>query len=169
MDLATIERRIKLGYYSDRTSGETYSASLLAQTKKRGLERLLEGPIINLGCGPGYEILAFTEKFPKAKVLGVDLNPDCVEYAKKLGLDVIRADASSVDFPDGLFKIAFSRYMFDLDRNEETVAPEVMRILEKGGLYYMVDNKCDRFTATFVAQGFIPDRLHSDAYLFIKP
>ena len=59
-----------------------------ATATERRLLRGLEGPLIDLGCGPGRMVKAATRSGISA--LGVDLSPDAVDAANAAGLTVLR-------------------------------------------------------------------------------
>jgi len=47
--------------------------------------------ILDIGCGLGHHIYAF-KKLGFSNVLGVDISPECVEFCKQQGFNVVQAD-----------------------------------------------------------------------------
>ncbi len=98
--------------------------------------------VLEVGCGPGFFTL------PAARIVGetgsvfaIDLNRHAVEHvrrkiaqARATNVQVARADASSTDFTDGSFDLAF---LFGLRRTVGGIAAvldEMHRVLRPDGL-----------------------------------
>jgi len=98
--------------------------------------------VLEVGCGPGFFTL------PAARIVGesgsvfaIDLNRHAVEHVRRkiaqagaTNVQVARADASSTDFPDGSFDLAF---LFGLRRTVggiTAVLDEIYRVLCPDGL-----------------------------------
>lgn len=97
--------------------------------------------IIDIGCGGGMMISLLAEKFPKAKIAGIDISDTSVGYAREYNKELIssgrcridNASVSKIPYDDGSFDLAVSceSYFFwpDLVRDVE----EVSRVISLGG------------------------------------
>ena len=97
--------------------------------------------IIDIGCGGGMMISLLAEKYPDARIAGIDISDTSVEYAREFNKELIgskrcRIDSASVSripYDDGSFDLAVSceSYFFwpDLVRDME----EVSRVISFGG------------------------------------
>ena len=95
--------------------------------------------IIDIGCGGGMMISLLAEKFPEAKIAGIDISDTSVGYAREYDRDLIdsgrcRIDSASVSkipYDDGSFDLAVSceSYFFwpDLVRDMEEVCRVIWR------------------------------------------
>jgi len=61
-----------------------------ATDEERALLATVEGPVIDLGCGPGR--LVFDLAARRVRALGVDSSPDAVHLARRRGATVLRRD-----------------------------------------------------------------------------
>ena len=59
-----------------------------------GLVELLAagGRILDAGCGAGYGLAAFTDAFPEAEVIGIEIDPASVAAARERASDTARID-----------------------------------------------------------------------------
>ena len=96
------------------------------------VRRVGEGKtLLEVGCGKGL-ILERVAKFAR-RAEGVDVSPGMVEYARRRGLDVRVADASSLPYPDAEFDVAFSfKVLAHVSRFDEALA-EMLRVVRPGG------------------------------------
>ena len=97
--------------------------------------------ILDIGCGGGMMISLLAEKFPKAKIAGIDISDTSVGYAREYNRELIgsgrcridNASVSKIPYDDGSFDLAVSceSYFFwpDLVRDME----EVSRVISLGG------------------------------------
>lgn len=61
-----------------------------ASEEERALLAGVEGPVIDLGCGPGRLVVDLAAR--RVPVLGVDLSPDAVALARRRGATVLQRD-----------------------------------------------------------------------------
>lgn len=64
------------------------------------------GRILDLGCGPGRDLMAF--KAEGHEVIGLDATPAFVEMAQQTGCDVWQQTFLDLDLPDGFFDGVFA-------------------------------------------------------------
>jgi ubiquinone/menaquinone biosynthesis C-methylase UbiE len=98
--------------------------------------------VLEVGCGPGFFTL------PAARIVGesgsvfaIDLNRHAVEHvqrkiaqARATNVQVAQADASSTDFPDGSFDLAFLFGLRGAVGGISAVLDEMYRVLRPDGL-----------------------------------
>ncbi|HXS80862.1 MAG TPA: methyltransferase domain-containing protein [Gammaproteobacteria bacterium] len=117
-------------HYDDRRARGYHK---LIDDQATGLVRRVgEGKtLLEVGCGTGL-ILERVAKFAR-RAEGVDVSPGMVEYARRRGLDVRVADASSLPYPDAEFDVAFSfKVLAHVSRFDEALA-EMLRVVRPGG------------------------------------
>lgn len=127
--------------YSD--VAEAYAAALLDELVHKPLDRWLlerlvertEGPVCDLGCGPGQ--VARYLKSRGADALGVDLSPGMVALARRLHPDIPFevGDMRALEVPDGAWGGIAAFYAIVHFQPEELppVFAELHRVLRPGG------------------------------------
>jgi SAM-dependent methyltransferase len=94
------------------------------------------GPACDLGCGPGHVARYLNER--GVRVVGIDLSPVMVGYARKLnpGIEFSQGDMRSLELDDGaLGGIAAFYSVIHIPRPEVGAAlAEMRRVLRPGGL-----------------------------------
>ena len=68
-----------------------------ASDEERDLLAGVEGPVIDLGCGPGRLVVDLAAR--RVPALGVDFSPDAVDLARRRGATVLQRDLFG-DLPD---------------------------------------------------------------------
>lgn len=87
--------------------------------------------LLEVGCGTGL-ILERVAKFAQ-RAEGVDVSPGMVEHARRRGLDVRVADATSLPYADAVFDVAFSfKVLAHVPRFDEAL-DEMLRVVRPGG------------------------------------
>jgi len=133
----------------------------------RILSERIQSPrrILDLGTGPGFLAAEFARKISRASVVGLDLSPDMIEYAKTFienkslkNLDFVLGDAQEIPFEAGYFDIVVSHGMIKCVSNVRKMLGEVYRVLSEGGCAYLVDSRRDVSLEEFdeVTRGFHP-------------
>lgn len=129
-------------------------------------ERLLEDPparVVELGCGQGWASLALATAYPRAQVLGIDLDEasiaDALANARAKGLDArVRfecRDASSVTAEGPVDLVLMVEVLHDVGRPVE-VLRAARDLLAPGGSVLVVD---ERVAETFQAPGDAVERM----------
>ena len=96
--------------------------------------------ILDAGCGSGAMARKIASSQPGSAVVGVDLNPSYVAFARKhvgaqtLGnLSFEVGDLMALPFPDRSFDVVWSRFVLYFLPRPETAVAEFRRILRPGG------------------------------------
>ncbi len=102
--------------------------------------------ILDLGTGPGFLAIELAKRFPQAQVVGVDLSPDMLDYARSqrgskslTNLDFKLGDAQDIPFEDGFFDLVVSHGMIKCVPDISRALGEVYRVLAGGGLALILD------------------------------
>lgn len=88
--------------------------------------------ILDAGCGTGF----LTKKIERfGKVTGVDIDLDAIKFAKKKGVNIIKASISNLPFKDNSFDIIISiDVLYHRNVNETQALKEFYRVLKPSGL-----------------------------------
>jgi len=111
------------------------TASVLSSSLERNNHRLLD-----IGCGTGYSMVWFRERFQFHEVYGADLSPHASVFWKTRGLDtVVLASADSLPFAQSEFDLVTC---FDViyqlsDEKANAAIREMTRVLKPGGLLFI--------------------------------
>lgn len=105
------------------------------------------GAILDLACSVGQSTTAFKNRFPEARVVGVDIAAPMVRYAHMraadLGADVEfrQESADRLSFPDDTFDLVYVNILFhEIPRDvAKGVIREAHRVLRPGGSFVIVD------------------------------
>ncbi len=110
----------------------------------RGARRVLD-----LGCGPGTQLVQLAELCPDVEFTGVDLSESMLaearRYANERGVrnvTFVRGDATRLDFPDGSFDGVMSvmaLHHMPTDRDLRAMFREIARVRAPGGAVFLVD------------------------------
>ncbi|GEM_PF-994455 len=104
------------------------------------------GKVIDLGCGTGRLLSMIANRFPDAKLTGIDCSADMLEIASARleGEDVLVADIENMDMPDGPFDAVLSVNVLH-HLNDPEAHLELLRALcaPEGAIYvcdFAIDN-----------------------------
>lgn len=100
--------------------------------------------ILDVGCGTGRLLRAAEQRFPNARLVGVDAAGEMVKEATAslLNGSAIRfqqAVAENLPFPDGEFDLVFSTLTFHHWQDQAKGTAEVGRVLAPGGRWLIAD------------------------------
>ena len=99
--------------------------------------------VIDVASGSGTFLEAF-----KGNSIGLDFNPDNVEYCKKKGLNAIVGNALEIPFADNIFDGVFSSHLMQVFNPDQAVQfiKELGRVVKPGGVIVIVTlNWFERF------------------------
>lgn len=107
----------------------------------------LEGKkIIDLGCGPGFELSAMSSR--GADVSAIDISEEMVNLAQIANPDACIKVGSfeKIPFQDNSFDVVISKWAFQMAVNIDLIYHEITRILKPGGiLIYLADHPIRQF------------------------
>jgi len=140
---------------------ETRRYLLVDMLKGRRLERILD-----IGCGPGQELLPFIEK-TAATCVGVDVAEGLGAVTKGLFADkpraaFLRAQGERLPFSDNSFDFVMCRLALPYMNNRQAIA-EAARILRPGGVY-LVKTHALPFYLYMIRERIWPPNLKALAY-----
>lgn len=92
--------------------------------------------VADLGCGPGNSTALLVQRWPHAKIEGVDSSPQMIEAAKKSGVvaDFTLADLASWK-PATPYDVIFSNATYQWLPDHHTLLPRLMGLAAKGGVF----------------------------------
>jgi ubiquinone/menaquinone biosynthesis C-methylase UbiE len=94
------------------------------------------GSLIDVGCGTGSLTLAAATRYPKARIVGVDLIPDYLSEALLSAAPNVSfetGDASNLPFGDDSFDTAFSQLLLNDLEGPAGAVSEMVRVTKPGG------------------------------------
>jgi len=117
-----------------------------AAWKKMLVKMLPEAPcpaVLDLACGTADLTLALDARFPAGRVVGLDLNPSMLAYARKRpGVEKVSlclGDMNHTGFKTGEFDIITGGYALRNAPDLKSTLAEIHRVLKKGGFCAFLD------------------------------
>lgn len=95
--------------------------------------------ILDVGCGSGMSTWCLRQRFPYAKIKGVDLSASMLESAKKLQInaDFFQKDCSKDLASMGMFDLVFSNAFIQWLEDQEAFIRDIRSNLNVGGVLAM--------------------------------
>ncbi|HEX5044387.1 MAG TPA: methyltransferase domain-containing protein [Candidatus Polarisedimenticolaceae bacterium] len=100
--------------------------------------------ILDVGCGPGEIASRLAEKFPQARVTGVDLLEEHLRLARTRypqladRMALLKADAFSLPFEDETFDLAVCRHVVQAIPDAPRALAELARVTRPGGFLHVL-------------------------------
>lgn len=96
--------------------------------------------VLDLGCGGGHELIPFVER-TSARCVGIDIAAELGKviedrFPHSDRVIFVRADSSSLPFPDGTFDVVICRVALPYMDNRKTLS-ETARVLKHGGVFLL--------------------------------
>lgn len=98
------------------------------------------GRILDAGCGSGSMARLLATTYPRADVVGIDLRPDYLAYARTraqaerlTNLSFEQGDIFRLPFPDASFDLVWSKYVLQWTKNPAAAVAELRRVTKPGG------------------------------------
>jgi len=97
--------------------------------------------VLDVGCGTGRLLRAARDRWPDARLVGVDPSEGMVEAGRSLTpAELHVAGAEAIPLPDASVDLAFSTIAFHHWADPSRGLREVARVLRPGGGFVLVDN-----------------------------
>jgi SAM-dependent methyltransferase len=115
---------------------EWYDGTMVSPVDGRLVLRLLgtgPGRLLDVGCGGGTHMLAFTDA--GWTPVGVDVSEEQLRLARARGCEVVHGSAEELPFPDASFDAAVSMWTHTDVDDFPAVLHEIARILRPGGAF----------------------------------
>jgi len=102
--------------------------------------RLSPGVVVDLGCGTGGALRALRKRFPRARLLGLDISQGMLEEARgRLPWlrkpHLVGADMESLPLRDATVDLLFSSLTLQWSNDPARVFREARRVLRPGGVF----------------------------------
>jgi 2-polyprenyl-3-methyl-5-hydroxy-6-metoxy-1,4-benzoquinol methylase len=126
------------------------------------IERLGSGPVLDVGCGQGFESARLMAE--DRTVTGVDYSVDAVAFARQRwgssGLRVAQMNALALGLAEGSFRWACSSHLIEHFDDPEGHVRELARVLaDDGTAFFLTPNAPADFENPFHIHLFDPDEL----------
>ena len=114
--------------------------------------------VLDIGCGSGRASVRVARKNPQAKILGLDLSPDQIRWARRrvqglTNLDFDVGDALNLPLPADRFDIVFSLASIKHWPDPGRGLQQMYRVCKKGGWVYVIE--ADRDASWKEARDFV--------------
>lgn len=93
--------------------------------------------ILDIGCGPGNSTAVLRERFPNAKIIGIDNAPDMIAKAQETYPDMTFLCVSADEYiatTDEVFDVVFSNACMQWLPDHKALLPKWMGLLNKDGV-----------------------------------
>lgn len=95
--------------------------------------------VVDLACGDGYLIAMLAERFPSAQLVGVDMSPEELEFARNRGwgenVRLVEARADALPLADASVDAVVCHMAFMLFEDAKGVVAELARVIRPGGIF----------------------------------
>ena len=113
-----------------------------------------EGRALDIGCGNGGLTIKLAQKYPKARIIGIDYWGKTWDYSKKVcernaviegvsdRVEFQKANAKSLPFEEEYFDAVVSNFVFHMvgkSKDKREVVREALRVVKKGGKFSFQD------------------------------
>jgi SAM-dependent methyltransferase len=96
------------------------------------------GSILDVGCGTGSLTFVLAERFPHARLTGIDFSQSYVDYARahapNRDMTFEQGDAAALPYPDQVFDNALSLLVLNFIPEAEKAVREMARVTKFGGI-----------------------------------
>jgi ubiquinone/menaquinone biosynthesis C-methylase UbiE len=115
--------------------------------------------ILDVGCGRGIALPLLDERFTPERIVGVDVDPESLERAKRLStrcrcrVDLVQGHAERLELADGSMDMVFCHQTFHHLCDQESALGEFWRVLRPGGVL-LFSESCRKFIHSFLIRVF---------------
>ena len=125
----------------ERLKGMNEHHRPLSEWALSSLPDISPGSILDIGCGGGMMISLLSERYPKAKIAGIDISKTAVEYAREYNEGLIssgrcridRASVESIPYSDCMFDLVVSCESYFFWPDLVQCLGEACRVVSLGG------------------------------------
>lgn len=129
------------------SAGDAGMGRYMLDAVERRFPGLAPKAVLDLGCGPGTDAVAYRQRFPEAEIWGIDLSAPLLKFAHIWAEDgghrinYRQADARRTGFAAGSFDLILSDILFHETWHD--IVPDIMRearrLLRPAGVFLNVD------------------------------
>jgi len=106
--------------------------------------RDMRGPILDLGCGTGLDVIKMSENFNFSKVVGIDHDPIMLkkgmsECKNNSNIEFICSESDNIPFDDGFFEGIRAERLIQHLKNPEKTIKEVFRAIMPGHPFAIIE------------------------------
>jgi demethylmenaquinone methyltransferase/2-methoxy-6-polyprenyl-1,4-benzoquinol methylase len=98
---------------------------------------------LDVACGTGDVALLLAERYPQAEVIGLDLNSDMIEYARKRktgeNIKFVPGDMCDIPFDGNSFDVVTASYAIRNAPDLNKCLAEIIRVARPGGWVCLMD------------------------------
>ncbi|MEL7537156.1 MAG: class I SAM-dependent methyltransferase [Pseudomonadota bacterium] len=135
------------GLSADSTTGAPGMGFFILSAVERRFPEFAPSAVLDLGCGTGTETIAYKQRFPDARVCGVDLSAPLLNFAHAWAEDgghevhYRQADARATGYDSASFDLIVSNILFHETRTDivRDIMREAHRLLRPGGVFLNAD------------------------------
>ncbi|HQR23829.1 MAG TPA: malonyl-ACP O-methyltransferase BioC [Steroidobacteraceae bacterium] len=132
--------------------------------------RMTPVAVLDLGTGTGHAAIALKRRYPRCRVVALDLAESMLREAGRRQTLLRRfrrvcADAAGLPFRDGSFDLVFSNLMLQWCNDPDRVLAECRRVLRPGGLLTFSTFGPDTLIELRRAWSAADDRVHVSRFL----
>jgi len=97
--------------------------------------------VLDIACGTGIQLLANRRRFPRMRLVGLDLHEGMLRAARAKGGEIewLQGDAAKLPFSDATFDYVSCQFCFHHFADKASVLSEVERVLRPGGRFVMLN------------------------------
>jgi malonyl-CoA O-methyltransferase len=137
--------RAAIRSHFERASGTYDDAAVLQEQVRRQMIGRLDwiafepATVVDLGCGTGQAALALAGRWPKARVIAVDIAPGMLRqlarHDREGRCERMCADAQALPLPGASVDLVFCNLMLPWSEDLDAVFSEIARVLRPRGLF----------------------------------
>ncbi|WP_115304065.1 malonyl-ACP O-methyltransferase BioC [Legionella beliardensis] len=126
--------------------------------------------VLDLGCGPAIFTPLLKKKYPKARIVGIDLAYDMLQQAKSKQhfwrkWFLVNGDMTALPFMDGLFDLVFANQVIHWHDALSPLMRELNRVMKPNGCFMFSTLGPDTFKELKQAWSLVDDYAHTNHFI----